>query len=34
MFGLDPASWIRVRGKLIRVSDQLDQRSYKRDMDS
>ena len=34
MFGLDPASQIRVRGKLIRVSNQLDQRSYKRDMDS
>ena len=34
IFDLGPASWIRVRGRLIRASDQSDQRSDKRDMDS
>ncbi|RVW12089.1 hypothetical protein CK203_087356 [Vitis vinifera] len=31
---LDSPSWIRVGGRLARVSDQSDQRSYQRDMDS
>ena len=33
-FGLGSTSWIRVGGRLIRVSDQSDQRSDKKDMDS
>ncbi|RVW67839.1 hypothetical protein CK203_060996 [Vitis vinifera] len=33
-FSLGTTSWIRVGGRLIRVSDQLDQRSDQRDMDS
>ena len=31
---LDSPLWIRVRGRLTRVSDQSDQRSDQRDMDS
>ncbi|RVW66457.1 hypothetical protein CK203_065188 [Vitis vinifera] len=31
---LDSPSWIRVRGRLTRASDQLDQRVDQRDMDS
>ena len=34
MFDLGSNSWIRVGGRLIRVSDQSDQRSNQRDMDS
>ncbi|RVW15427.1 hypothetical protein CK203_094719 [Vitis vinifera] len=33
-FSLGSTSWIRVGGRLIKVLDQLDQRSYQRDMDS
>ncbi|RVX13389.1 hypothetical protein CK203_020977 [Vitis vinifera] len=33
-FSLDSTSWIKVRGKLIRVSDQSDQIPDQRDMDS
>ncbi|KAL6340097.1 hypothetical protein AAG906_038932 [Vitis piasezkii] len=33
-FSLGLTSWIRVEGRLIRVSDQSDQRSDQRDMDS
>ncbi|RVW69238.1 hypothetical protein CK203_061398 [Vitis vinifera] len=32
-FNLSPTSWIRVRGRLIRVSDQSNHRSDQRDMD-
>ena len=34
MFDLGLESWIKVKGRLIRVSNQSDQRSYLRDMDS
>ena len=34
MFNLSPTSWIRVRGRLIRVSDQSYHISYQRDIDS
>ncbi|KAL6340628.1 hypothetical protein AAG906_010536 [Vitis piasezkii] len=34
MPNLDSPSWIRVRGRLTRASDQPDQRVDKRDMDS
>ena len=34
MIDLDSPLWIRVGGRLTRVSDQLDQRSDQRDMDS
>ena len=34
MTSLDSPSWIRVGGRLTRVLDQSNQRSYKRDMDS
>ena len=33
MFGVGLTSWIRVRGRLIRASDQSDQRSDQREMD-
>ena len=34
MTNLDLPSWIRVGGRLTRVSDQLEQGLYQRDMDS
>ena len=34
MTSLDSPSWIKVGGRLTRASDQSDQRSDKRDMDS
>ena len=34
MTNLDLPSWMKVRGRLTRVSDQLEQGLYHRDMDS